>query len=62
MNLCMGLGINPATGQIAVVGTDAINQIRFQPVLDGIFVRVEMALVDPLTLTGRVQDLNPHLN
>ncbi len=62
MNLCMGLGVNPATGQIAVVGTDAINQIRFQPVLDGIFVRVEMALVDPLALTNRVLDLNPHLN
>jgi DNA-binding beta-propeller fold protein YncE len=62
MNLCMALGINPATGQTAVVGTDAINQIRFQPVLDGIFVRVEMALVDPLALTNHLLDLSPHLN
>jgi YVTN family beta-propeller protein len=62
MNLCMALDVNPATGQIAVVGTDAINQIRFQPVLDGIFVRVEVALVDPLALTNQVLDLNPHLN
>jgi DNA-binding beta-propeller fold protein YncE len=62
MNLCMALGVNPVTGQIAVVGTDAINQIRFQPVLDGIFVRVEMALVDPLALTNHLLDLNPHLN
>jgi YVTN family beta-propeller protein len=62
MNLCMALGVNPATGQIAVVGTDAINQIRFQPVLEGIFVRVEVALVDSLTLTNQVLDLNPHLN
>ncbi len=62
MNLCMALGVNPATGQITVVGTDAINQIRFQPVLDGIFVRVEIALVDFLTLTNQVLDLNPHLN
>ena len=62
MNLCMALDINPATGQIAIVGTDAINQIRFQPVLNGIFVRVEMALVDPVALTNQVLDLNPHLN
>jgi DNA-binding beta-propeller fold protein YncE len=62
MNLCMALDVNPTTGQIAVVGTDAINQIRFQPVLDGIFVRVELALVDPLALTNHVMDLNPHLN
>jgi DNA-binding beta-propeller fold protein YncE len=62
MNLCMALGVNPATGQIAVAGTDAINQIRFQPVLDGIFVRVELALVDPLALTNQVLDLNPQLN
>jgi DNA-binding beta-propeller fold protein YncE len=62
MNLCMALGVNPATGQIAVVGTDAINQIRFQPVLDGVFVRVEAALVDPEALTNQVIDLNPHLN
>jgi DNA-binding beta-propeller fold protein YncE len=62
MNLCMTLGVNPATGQIAVVGTDAINQIRFQPVLNGVFVRVEAALVDPEALTNQVMDLNPHLN
>ena len=62
MNVCMALDVNPVTGQIAVVGTDAINQIRFQPVLDGIFVRVEVALVDPLALTNQTADLNPHLN
>jgi YVTN family beta-propeller protein len=62
MNICMAVGINPVTGQIAVVGTDSINQIRFQPVLDGIFVRVEMALVDPATLTSQAVDLNPQLN
>ncbi|HEX4119459.1 MAG TPA: hypothetical protein VH619_02430 [Verrucomicrobiae bacterium] len=62
MNLCMALGVNPATGQITVVGTDSINQIRFQPVLDGIFVRIELALVDPAALTNQVLDLNPHLN
>jgi YVTN family beta-propeller protein len=62
MNICMAVAVNPATGQIAVVGTDALNQIRFEPVLDGIFVRVNLALVDPVGLTNRVVDLNSHLN
>ena len=61
MNMCMGVGVNPASGAIAVIGTDAINQIRFQPVLNGIFVRVNMALIDPTALTKSVVDLNPHL-
>ena len=62
MNLCMALGVNPASGQITVVGTDSLNQIRFQPDLLGIFVKVELALVDPQALTNQVLDLNPHLN
>jgi YVTN family beta-propeller protein len=62
MNLCMALGVNPASGTIAVVGTDAMNQIRFEPNLNGIFVRVEIALVDPGALTSNVVDLNPHLD
>jgi len=58
----MGLAVNPASGRIAVVGTDAINQVRFEPNLNGIFVRVKLALVDPLTLNKTVKDLNPHLD
>jgi DNA-binding beta-propeller fold protein YncE len=61
MNICMAVGVNPASGKIWVVGTDAINNIRFQPVLDGIFIRVNLAQVDPLTLTNTVSDLNPQL-
>jgi YVTN family beta-propeller protein len=60
MNICAGLGVNPATGIIAVVGTDAINQIRFEPNVRGRFVRVMLALVDP-ALTKTIKDLNPHL-
>ena len=37
-------------------------KIRFQAVLDGIFIRVKLAQVDPLALTNTVMDLNPHLN
>jgi len=41
----------------AVLGTDAINQVRFEPNLNGIFVRVKLALVDPLDLSKTVEGL-----
>jgi YVTN family beta-propeller protein len=62
MNICMGLGVNPATGDVTVVGTDGINEVRFEPNVNGTFVRVELATVNPLSLAGTVTDLNPHLN
>ena len=62
MNICMAVAVNPASGQIAVVGTDATNQRRFEPNLKGVFLRVNLALVDPLTLTNRIRDLNAHLD
>ena len=31
LNLGMALAVNPATGHIGVVGTDATNEIRFEP-------------------------------
>lgn len=62
MNICMALAVNPASGAIAVLGTDAINQVRFEPNLNGIFVRVQLALVNPSTLSATVQDANPHLD
>jgi YVTN family beta-propeller protein len=42
MNLCMGIAVNPVSGQITVVGTDAINEVRFEPNLNGIFVRAKI--------------------
>jgi DNA-binding beta-propeller fold protein YncE len=62
MNICMAVGVNPVSGQIAVVGTDATNERRFEPVLNGVFLRVNLALIDPNTLTNRIRDLNPHLD
>ena len=62
MNLCMALAVNPASGRVAVVGTDAINEVRFEPNLNGVFARVKVALVDPLTRGSTVKDLNPHLD
>jgi DNA-binding beta-propeller fold protein YncE len=61
MNICMALAVNPVSGQIAVVGTDGINQVRFEPRLKGIFHRVNLARVNPVSLAGTISDLNPHL-
>ena len=62
MNICMDVAVNPASGQIAVVGTDATNERRFEPNLRGTFIRVNLALVDPTNLSRTVVDLNPHLD
>jgi YVTN family beta-propeller protein len=61
MNICMAVAVNPVSGKIAVVGTDAMNSTRFEPVLNGGFIRVKLAVVDPLSLIASVVDLNPHL-
>jgi len=63
MNMNMAMGVNPATGEFAVVGTDAINEVRFEPVLNGVFLRVEMAMVDPAAPgSPTIIDLNDHLD
>jgi len=62
MNICMDVAVNPASGQLTVVGTDAMNQVRFEPVLRGIFVRVNLALATPGGEAIRIKDLNPHLD
>ncbi len=62
MNLCMALAVNPASGEVAVVGTDATNEIRFEPNLSGRFLRVQLGLVDPAApATPSLADLNGHL-
>ena len=62
MNICMDLAVNPATGQITVVGTDASNEVRFEPVLNGIFVKAKLALVSADGTNKVINDLNPHLD
>jgi YVTN family beta-propeller protein len=62
MNICMALAVNPASGKVGVVGTDATNEIRFEPNLAGRFLRVELALVDPAAPAApALVDLNAHL-
>jgi len=49
-------------GRVAVVGTEAMNLFRFEPNLNGHFVRVVMGVFNPLgPSTVDVEDLNPHL-
>ncbi|HMJ88327.1 MAG TPA: hypothetical protein VK530_00840 [Candidatus Acidoferrum sp.] len=62
MNICMDVAVNPASGQITVVGTDAKNEIRFEPNLNGVFLRVQLGLVNSSTLGKTIKDLNPHLD
>ena len=63
MNIGMAIGVNPADGRVTLVGTDAINEVRFEPLVRGIFVRSNLALVDPAAPTAStVVDLNGHLD
>lgn len=62
MNICMAIAVNPVSGEVGVVGTDATNEIRFEPNLKGTFLRVNLGRFAPAT-PGVVTlgDLNPHL-
>lgn len=56
----MALGVNPITGQVSAVGTEARNEIRWEPNLNGRFLRVNVAVFGPEGAATMV-DLNPHL-
>jgi len=62
MNLCMALAVNPADGKLVVVGTDAINEVRYVENLAGEFVKVYAASVDVGAGRSSRADLNPHLD
>ncbi|QSQ22249.1 hypothetical protein JY651_45185 [Pyxidicoccus parkwayensis] len=62
MNINMALAVHPS-GSVTVVGTDATNEVRFEPNVNGRFLRVLMATVDPRRPGSRsLHDLNPHLD
>jgi YVTN family beta-propeller protein len=61
MNACMALGVNPASGDVTVVGTEATNEIRFEPNVNGRFVRVNGATFTPGAGAASIGDLNQHL-
>jgi YVTN family beta-propeller protein len=62
MNMVMALSVQP-DGDITTVGTDATNEIRFEPVLKARFVRVKLATTKPDTPSApSLIDINPHLD
>lgn len=62
MNLNMALGVRP-DGQVCIVGTDALNHVRFESNIRGTFARVLMAAFDPAAPAApSIVDLNPHLD
>ncbi len=62
MNIVMALGVNPASGVLSIVGTEATNHIRYEPNLNGTFVRVLGARYFPSSGNRQTFDLNPHLD
>jgi len=62
MNICMALSVNPGSGRVTVVGTEATNEIRFEPVVNGRFLRVNLGSFNPAgPANTAVVDLNDHL-
>ena len=59
MNINMAIAVNPVNGNVTTVGTDADNEVRFEPNLNGNFVKVVIA--DTAGSNRVVSDLNPHL-
>lgn len=62
MNANMALAVGPA-GRVTVVGTDALNHVRFEQHVRGRFLRVNIASFDPASpASPSILDLNPHLS
>ncbi|MCB1610480.1 MAG: hypothetical protein KDI60_01665 [Xanthomonadales bacterium] len=63
MNIGMALAINPASGEATLVGTEAFNEVRFEPKVNGRFVHVELARASLAPGGSKsVRDLNSHLS
>lgn len=63
MNIGMALAVNPATGDATLVGTEAFNEVRFEPNVKGRFVHAEFARVSMNPDAAKsVRDLNSHLD
>ena len=62
MNMGMAIDVNPVTGDVAMVGLEATNEIRFEPNINGTFVRVNVGITNAAGDGGSVSDINPHLD
>jgi len=59
MNIVMAIARNPVTGTIFSVGTDATNEVRFEPNITGTFTRVMLSVVNGTTgAQVALEDLN----
>ncbi len=62
MTTVMGLGVKP-DGTVTAIGTEAKNEIRFEPNVKSIFVRCTIGGFNPASpASTTVADLNPHLD
>lgn len=61
MNIGMAVAVRPGDGRVTMVGTDARNEVRFEPNVRGRFVRVLLANVAGGDAAGAI-DLNPQLD
>jgi len=61
-NILMAMAVHPTSGQVCVVGTDATNEVRFEPVLNGKFLRVNLSRFGSVGGPNTISDLNPHIN
>jgi YVTN family beta-propeller protein len=61
VNLGMALDVNPASGEVTLIGTDATNEVRFLANLRGVFLRVRLARFVP-GQASELEDLNAHLD
>lgn len=61
-NILMAMSVRPGTGEVFVVGTDATNEIRFEPNLKGKFLRVNVSRFAPPVGPVTITDMNPHIS
>lgn len=62
MNQCLALAVHPQSGEVTLVGTDATNEVRFEPNLRGVFLRVLFGRATGLGAPLGSVDLNSHLD
>lgn len=61
MNICMALNVNPVgvnAGRVYMVGTEATNEVRFEPAITGTFVRVMLSITEDDGTPVALVDLN----
>lgn len=60
-NILMAMAVRPS-GEVTIVGTDATNEIRFEPNLNGKFLRVNLSRFTTVGGANTITDLNQHIN